>query len=149
MIDFIKIQDEINILLVNKYPDFTVYINKIPQNFERTSFLIEFIRSTPEEVSKGVIKEIDYFTITYFAEVDDYYNTDKFDLQNVLLNIQKIFRKGYIEIEDRAIKVKTSNGGSNDDEIYLDLQFEYYENREEVQEQEEEIKEIIVSGGIN
>lgn len=149
MIDFIKIQDEINILLVNKYPDFTVYINKIPQNFERTSFLIEFIRSTPEEVSKGVIKEIDYFTITYFAEVDDYYNTDKFDLQNVLLNIQKIFRKGYIEIEDRAIKVKTSNGGSNDDEIYLDLQFEYYENREEGQEQEEEIKEIIVSGGIN
>ena len=149
MIDFIKIQDEINILLVDNYPDFTVYINKIPQNFERPSFLIEFIRSTPEEVSKGVIKEIDYFTITYFAEVDDYYNTDKFDLQNVLLNIQKIFRKGYIEIEDRAIKVKTSNGGSNDDEIYLDLQFEYYEDREEGQEQEEEIKEIIVSGGIN
>ena len=149
MIDFIKIQDEINRLLVEKYPNFTVYINKIPQDFERPSFAIEFIRNSPEEVNKGIIKEIDYFTITYFAEVDDYYNTDKFNLQNVLVNIQKIFRKGYIKIEDRAIKVKTSNGGSNDDEIYLDLQFEYYEDREEVKEQEEEIKEIIFSGGIS
>lgn len=149
MIDFIKIQDEINRLLVEKYPNFTVYINKIPQDFERPSFAIEFIRNSPEEVNKGIIKEIDYFTITYFAEVDDYYNTDKFNLQNVLVNIQKIFRKGYIKIEDRAIKVKTSNGGSNDDEIYLDLQFEYYESREEICEEEEKIKEIIFTGGIS
>ena len=149
MIDFIKIQDEINRLLVEKYPNFTVYINKIPQDFERPSFAIEFIRNSPEEVNKGIIKEIDYFTITYFAEVDDYYNTDKFNLQNVLVNIQKIFRKGYIKIEDRAIKVKTSSGGSNDDEIYLDLQFEYYESREEICEEEEKIKEIIFTGGIS
>ena len=149
MIDFIKIQDEINRLLVEKYPNFTVYINKIPQDFERPSFAIEFIRNSPEEVNKGIIKEIDYFTITYFAEVDDYYNTDKFNLQNVLVNIQKIFRKGYIKIEDRAIKVKTSNGGSNDDEIYLDLQFEHYESREEICEEEEKIKEIIFTGGIS
>ena len=149
MIDFIKIQDEINRLLVEKYPNFTVYINKIPQDFERPSFAIEFIRNSPEEVNKGIIKEIDYFTITYFAEVDDYYNTDKFNLQNVLVNIQKIFRKGYIKIEDRAIKVKTSSGGSNDDEIYLDLQFEYYESREEICEEEEKIKEIIFIGGIS
>ena len=149
MIDFVKIQDEINKLLVKKYPNFTVYINKIPQDFERPSFAIEFIRNSLEEVNKGIIRETDYFTITYFAELDDYYNTDKFNLQNVLLNIQRVFRSGYIKIEDRAIKVKTSNGGSNDDEIYLDLQFEYYEDREEVKEQEEEIKEIIFSGGIS
>ena len=149
MIDFIKIQDEINRLLVEKYPNFTVYINKIPQDFERPSFAIEFIRNSPEEVNKGIIKEIDYFTITYFAELDDYYNTDKFNLQNVLLNIQRIFRSGYIKIEDRAIKVKTSSGGSNDDEIYLDLQFEYYESREEICEEEEKIKEIIFTGGIS
>ena len=45
MIDFIKIQDEINRLLVEKYHNLTVYINKISQDFERLSFAIEFIRN--------------------------------------------------------------------------------------------------------
>lgn len=59
---------------------------------------------------------------------------DKLDLHNVLVNVLNIFRVGYMRIEDRAIQVKSSPGGSNKNEIYIDLQFEYYEDREEVKE---------------
>lgn len=144
MIDFIKIQDEVNRLLVERYPDFAVYINKVPKGFERPSFLIEFISNAPVEANNDIIKEISYFTVTYFGEVNDYYNTDKLVIQDVLVNTLKIFRKGYIEVEDRAIKVKASNGGSNDDEVYIDLQFEYFEDRLEEYEEYDLMQEIII-----
>lgn len=138
MINFIKIQDKINELLVKLYPDFTVYINQVPQNFERPSFCIDFVSNTVDDNNKELVKEIDYFTITYFAEVNEYYNTDKFNLQNVLLGVLNIFRNGFIEVDDRAVKVKASKGGFNDNEVYIDLQFEYYDNRVEKTEEEEE-----------
>lgn len=89
-----------------------------------------------------LVKEINYFTITYFSEIDDYYNSDKVNLQRILIEVEKIFRRGYIEVESRAIKMKASNGGSNDNEIYIDLQLEYFEDKEEIQEEIELIQSI-------
>lgn len=134
MIDFIKIQTEINKLLVKQYPEFTVYINKTPDEFERPSFLIEYINNSSEQVSCNTISESVYYTVTYYGPVDDFYNTDRLDLQSVLVNILKLFRKGFLAVEDRAINVKASSGGMNDNEIYMDLQFEYYEDRLEDEE---------------
>ena len=69
-------------------------------------------------------------------------------MQNVLLNVLNIFRKGYVECNDRVVKVIASNGGFNDDEAYIDLQFEYYENRLlEVEDEGEKIKEILIARG--
>lgn len=131
MLDLIKVRDQINILLVNRYPSLTVYINREPKDFERPSFLIEYITSNSDSISKDIIKEKLYYTITYFSEVDEYYNTDKLDLHSVLVEVLKIFRCGYIKIEDRSITVKASSGGSNDNEIYIDLELEYLEDRAE------------------
>lgn len=142
MLDIIKIQDEVNRLLVKKYPDFTCYVNKVPQNFERPSFLIEYITNTQYTVNKSTILENIYFTITYFSETDEYFNTDKFNLQVVLTNVLKIFRIGYMKVENRAINVKASSGGSNDNEVYIELHFEYYEDRLEDVEEEEYIGSI-------
>lgn len=132
MLDMIKIQDAINRLLVKIYPDFAVYIDDVPQGFERPSFLIEYISSSTDIVNKNIVFEKVYYTVTYFGPVDDYYNQDTLDLQKVLINILKPFRQGYIQVEDRAIAVKASNGGKNKNEIYMDIQVEYFEDRLEV-----------------
>ncbi|MBS6501883.1 MAG: hypothetical protein KH415_09660 [Clostridium sp.] len=142
MLDLIKIRDEINKLLVKKYPSLTVYINKVPKDFERPSFLIEYITSSQDQVNKNTLKEQLFYTITYFSTVDEYYNTDKLELHSVLVEVLKVFRVGYINIEDRAITIKASSGGSNENEIYIDLQLEYFENRIEEIEGIEEVGEI-------
>lgn len=142
MLDLIKIRDEINKLLVKKYPNLTVYINKVPKDFERPSFLIEYVTSNQDSINKNTLKEQLFYTITYFSTVDEYYNTDKLDLHSVLVKVLKIFRVGYIKIENRAINIKASSGGSNENEIYIDLQLEYFENRLEEIEGNEKVGEI-------
>lgn len=129
MLDSIKIQDAINRILVEQYPSFVVYIENMPQKFKRPSFLINYVTNNSETVSKDVLKETVYYTVTYFGPVNDHYNQDKIDLQTVLIQIMKPFRKGYIMVEDRAVKVASSSGGKDDTEIYMDIQFEYYEDR--------------------
>lgn len=142
MLDLIKIRDEINKLLVKKYPNLTVYINKVPKDFERPSFLIEYVASTQDTINKDTVKEKIFYTITYFSKVDEYYNTDKLDLHQILVEILKIFRIGYIKIEGRAITINASSGGSNEDEIYIDLQLEYFEDRLEEIEEYEKAREM-------
>lgn len=142
MLDLIKIRDEINKLLVKIYPTLTVYIDKVPKDFERPSFLIEYVTSNQDSISKDTLKEQIFYTITYFSQVDEYYNTDKMDLHSVLVEVLKIFRVGYIEVENRAITINASSGGSNENEIYIDLQLEYFEDRLEEVEEHEKIGEI-------
>lgn len=142
MLDLIKIRDEINKLLVKRYPTLTVYIDKVPKDFERPSFLIEYVTSNQNSINKDTLKEQIFYTITYFSEVDEYYNTDKIDMHSVLVEVLKIFRVGYIKVENRVITIDASGGGSNENEIYIDLQLEYFEDRLEEVEGYETIKEI-------
>lgn len=142
MLDLIKIRDEINKLLVKRYPTLTVYIDKVPKDFERPSFLIEYVTSNQNSINKDTLKEQVFYTITYFSEVDEYYNTDKIDMHSVLVEVLKIFRVGYIKVENRVITIDASGGGSNENEIYIDLQLEYFEDRLEDVEEHEKIGEI-------
>lgn len=129
MINFIKIQDEVNKLLISKYEGFTVYINDEPQEFDRPSFYIKYITNSPTQINYATIKETDHFLVTYFAPVNEYFLTDKLNMLNVTNEVLQLFRPGFIKVNDRAINVKASSGGSNRDEAYIDLQFEYFEDR--------------------
>lgn len=142
MLDLIKVRDAINKILVKRYPTLTFYIDKVPKDFERPSFLIEYVTSSQDAINKDILKEQLFYTITYFSNVDEYYNVDKMDLHSVLVETLKVFRVGYINIEDRAIKIKASSGGSNENEIYIDLQLEYFEDRLEESEKYDKMGEI-------
>lgn len=142
MLDLIKVRDEINKILVKRYPTLTVYIDKIPKDFERPSFLIEYVTSSQDSISKDTLKEQLFYTITYFSNVDEYYNVDKMDLHSVLVEVLKVFRIGYIRVEDRAVNIRASSGGSNENEIYIDLQLEYFDDRLEESEEYNKVGEI-------
>lgn len=126
--------DEVNRLLVQKYPDYTVYIDLCPKHFERPSFLIELVTVTQKPVNSKTIQEKVYFTITCFDTTDDYSHSDTVSLLAVQQGVLDIFRQGYIKVEDRSIEVKASSGGRNFDMAYIDLQFEYYEDRSQVKD---------------
>jgi len=80
-------------------------------------------------VNRRTIQETDYFTITCFDTTDDYSHSDTVQLLTLQNGVLDIFRNGYINVDDRSVKVRASSGGRNFDQAYIDLQFEYYDDR--------------------
>lgn len=137
--------DEINRLLVEKYPDYTVYIDLCPKHFDRPSFLIELVTVTQRPVNSKTIQEAAYFTITGFDTIDDYSHSETTGLLTIQQGVLGIFRDGFIRVDDRAIEVKASSGGRNFDQVYIDLQFEYFDDRSDVVDTTPLIQEVITT----
>lgn len=115
--------------MVEKYPGYTVYIDLCPKQFERPCFLIELVTADQKSVNRSTIQETDYYTITCFDTTDDYSHSDTVKLLTVQQGVLDIFRDGYISVDDRAVNVKASSGGRDFDKAFIDLQFEYFDDR--------------------
>lgn len=144
MIKTTDLYNSINKVLVELYPSVIVYTQeRIPKDFIRPSFLIEHIKNSRVDINRTTVQKTDYFTITAYEVVDKYNRADVLkliDIQDTLLNK---FGIGFVTVGDRAIKVKGSSGGTDTDAVYIDLQFEYFDNRNE--SQKTETNEIIQS----
>lgn len=128
----VKVNDifiAINKKLVEAYPSYTVYTKYNTKDFKRPSFLLEIIRNSQIDICRISVEKTVYFTITCFTEVDKYNHTDPEELAELQEGVIQLFNEGYIVVGDRAIKVKSSAGGIDDDQAYVDLQFEYTDNR--------------------
>ena len=97
------------------------YVNKVPKDFERPSVFIKFVKIKTERSTVSQIKKEMYFTVTYFGTTDEYHNTDKLGLYDVLDVIIDTFSAEVLCVNDRNINIKSSFGGENDGEIYVDL----------------------------
>ncbi|MEA5136471.1 MAG: hypothetical protein VB035_10095 [Candidatus Fimivivens sp.] len=125
-----KVIKAVNTLLVQPYPNYTVYLNREPSNFERPSFLIMAPRYTPRTANLAVLKETVYITITCFAEVDGHGSSDSDRLSALQEGVLALFRSGYIVVEDRAVKVEASDGGQDFDRAWVDVTCVYHEVRD-------------------
>ena len=125
-----KITKAVNALLVRKYPDYTVYVNREPSTFERPSFLITAPRHTPRTANLAILEETVYITITCFAEVDSHGNSDADCLSELQEGVLGLFRAGHIPAEDRAVKVEASDGGQDFDRAWVDVTCVYHEVRD-------------------
>jgi hypothetical protein len=119
----------INRMLIAVYPDYTIYIQDCPKDFDRPSFMIEFVRTNQIDVSRTTIEKTVYYTITCFTIIDEYYRSDPEELADLQETILQKLLIGYLLVGDRALKVKASTGGLDPDRAYIDLQLEYYDNR--------------------
>ena len=126
----------INKLLVEAFPNFVVYVQDCPKDFKRPSFLIEFVRLSQIDVCRQSVEKTIYLTITCFNEKDKYGRSDMEKLADIQDTVLQLFLKGYVMVEDRAIKVKSSAGGMDTDmAAYIYLQFEYFDNRTDEEDQ--------------
>ncbi|AFM02376.1 hypothetical protein Desde_4115 [Desulfitobacterium dehalogenans ATCC 51507] len=115
-------------LLAENYPDHTITMDLHPEPLERPSFMIELVTADRSPVNCKTVQETVYFTITCFDITDD----DPGNTTNLLLiqqGVLDLFRAGYLSVQDRKISVAASPGGRNADQAYVDLQFEYFEDR--------------------
>lgn len=147
MIKTRDIYDSINRALALQYkePKIVIYTQYIPKDFNRPSFLIEHIRTTPIDINRNTVQKTSYFTITAFLPVDKYNRSKGVDLIDRQDEILNTFSMGYITVGNRNIKLKSSSGGTDLDAVYIDLQFEYFDNRTEEVEELPTIQTVITN----
>lgn len=143
-----KIIDEVNMLIVKKYPNNPVYIDKVPDGFVRPSFFIEFVIDNSETVNKNTTLETLFLNVIYFGTEDEYGITNTIEKQEVLKILKSIFRQGFIKVDERAISVK-ARSKVVDDEIALEITFEYYEQRADEVIDVELMQELEINQNVN
>ena len=129
MIQLNDIMTGINIALVAALPEYKVYPQRCPKDFKRPSFLLEYVRTSRKDINRSTVEKTVYFKITCFIKVDDYYRSEADALSGIQENVTQLFSVGYVNVDDRAIKVQSSTGGFEDDRAYVDLQFQFFDNR--------------------
>jgi hypothetical protein len=124
-----KIIDEVNSLILEKYPENTFYIQDIPEGFERPSFFIEMVNNPSSDANKFTTEEEVSLQITYFAAVDDYYSSDMINKLAVCETVKTIFKKGFIVIGDQTIMITSLNSEPRGNEIFISTTLQYFEDR--------------------
>jgi len=123
------IRDVVNKLLVDELHAQTVYINRCPKNFKRPSYWLETIRREILDVNYCTIKVVQYFSITCFISQDGYGNSDSQELTDRQDAVAELFQSGFVQVGNRSIRVKATTAGYENDRSYVDLQFEYFDDR--------------------
>lgn len=118
----------INKKIADAFP-YTVYVNRCPKDFVRPSFWIQYVTTSRRDVNRSTVAKTAYFTITCFTQVDEHYEADQEELIELQEEIIQLFSDGFVAVDDRAIKVQSSTGGVDFDRAYIDLQFEYFDDR--------------------
>ncbi|WP_029502495.1 phage tail terminator family protein [Lachnoclostridium phytofermentans] len=130
MVKQVEILRSINRILADSFPNYTVHINTCPEKFTRPAFLLELVRSSQTDANRTTVDKTVYYTITCFTTVDNRYKSDAEELIDLQEKVLQLFTtQGYVTVGDRAIKVSGSTGGLDIDRAYIDLQFEYFDNR--------------------
>lgn len=124
-----EIRDAINRLLVNQLHAKTVYINRCPKNFKRPSYWLETVRRETADVNYSTVKVTLYFSMTCFISLDAYGNSDSKELTDMQDAVVNLFQCGYLRVSDRALKVLANTAGYQNDRSFVDLQFEFFDDR--------------------
>lgn len=123
------IRDAVNRLLVTQLHAQTVYINRCPKNFKRPSYWLETVRRETTDVNYTTIKVVVYFSITCFISLNGYGNSDSKELTNMQDTVAALFQGGRLAVKDRLLKVSANTAGYENDRSYVNLQFEFFDDR--------------------
>lgn len=124
-----QIIDAINKILSEKYPVITVYLNSCPKDFSRPSFCVKTVKVIERPANRNTVKIRARFSVTYFTKVDESGNVNAENLVEIQASIMSVFRKGFINVGDRQLKVMAKNYGIYVDSACVYLRFDYFDNR--------------------
>jgi len=128
------VMDAINQLIAEKFPTDTVYVNLIPRDFKRPSTLIELDTWDPRPAGKSLLDVTAAFALTCYMDVDGHYNTDTQRLIQRQYEVMDLFAKGYMKVTDRNLEVVAAPGGMSFADCFIDLRFNYFDDRPDVAE---------------
>lgn len=142
MIKISDILDAINMECVILFPKRTVYIDRLPKKFDRPSFFIELLNNYEEDANNSTVKVNQYYMITAYETVNEYFDSKTLDLIETQEKLLHHFRNGKLKVKDRYLNIKASSSGKDEDVFYINIEVEYYDERNSIISNDELISHI-------
>jgi len=124
-----EILDAINELLVDKWPDRTVYCDDVPQDFTRKSFAILEDIIKVEDGGLDCVEITASYTILGYLPKDRRGHVDRLGLNRLLRQMQDLFRGGRLFVSDRALPITGCSGSIEQGAAFVDLTLTFYDDR--------------------
>ena len=119
----------INDEIVKAYPGDMVYVNLIPKDFERPSFLLMLESFNQTDANRTTVSIEMSVSITCYIKIDGHYNIETSALADRVDTVRSIFSSGYLSVIDRCIGVTIPDGGVDFTEGIIVLAFDYFDER--------------------
>lgn len=123
------IVERIKQLLEKTYPNEPVYVDQLPQDFERPSFLLEAVKREVKDVNIGLIQVTLTLKITCFSAVDEYGDCSREELNQRMDGVQSLFCSGTLAVDDRALKITSVPGAGEIDFAAVTVTLSYVDSR--------------------
>lgn len=127
MLDIINsISSEIS----KSFPGITIYIWKKRWYMARPSFALEFVNLLRSDLNGKSFKDTISIKITYLANLPGS-EIDAIEQMKAFIKLKKIFEKGFLEVDKSKLQITKLVGGSEDKEIFLQVDLEVPGTRQE------------------
>lgn len=135
----------INSRITAEFPGYTVYIQRCPEDFVRPSFLLEYVSISRRDANRSTIEKTVNFKITCFEIIDENYQSDPDRLTGLQEAVLELFSCGHVPVGDRSIKIQSSTGSMDLDRAYVNLQFQYFDERTDAEDTTPLMRSVITN----
>ncbi len=123
-----EILDAINQLLVEHWPDRTVYVDVCPVDFERPSFWIAVERHNLTDANRAFLKNDLQLKLTIYDELDDHYEASWYRLsQETDAAVDLLSR--VLKVGTRHLKPQLKVLPRDPDRAYVQINLSWLDNR--------------------
>ncbi|MCX7710061.1 MAG: hypothetical protein N2484_09440 [Clostridia bacterium] len=128
MITASSIADFIKQMICLRYPTCQMYLHNVPGSAARPYFQIHLDFDRSEDSNRFLTSETTALSITYFPPLEGEIplGLEPFSVYD---SIKGVFRKGFLKVGDRSLKVALIRGGKKDNEIFVIVKFVFDEER--------------------
>lgn len=124
-----SITDEINRLMVIKFPTAQAHINACPEGFARPAYRIRCSKFERTDANKMTVAVSAAFEVAFCPELDEHQIADGDALSAAQDAIIEIFSVGSIKVGDRHLRIKSTPGNLTAGEAFVSIQMDYYDDR--------------------
>ena len=123
-----EILDAINLLLVEKWPKRTVYVDVCPVDFERPSFWLAVEKHDLTDANRFLIKNDLQLRLTLFDELDDHYEASWYRLSQETDAVTDLLCR-VLKVGERHLKLQLKVLPRDPDRAYVQINTSWMDNR--------------------
>ena len=123
-----EILDAINLLLVERWPERTVYVDVCPIDFERPSFWLAVEKHDLTDANRFLIRNDLQLRLTLFDELDDHYEASWYRLSQETDIVTDLLCR-VLEVGERHLKLQLKVLPRDPDRAYVQINTSWMDNR--------------------
>ena len=123
-----EILDAINLLLVERWPKRTVYVDVCPIDFERPSFWLAVEKHDLTDANRFLIRNDLQLRLTLFDELDDHYEASWYRLSQETDIVTDLLCR-VLEVGERHLKLQLKVLPRDPDRAYVQINTSWMDNR--------------------